>query len=137
MQKAKLGLVRKKSRLGSARNRKGGCYQSVSEAVVMFTSCVHFTNFFAFVFFFRSDQLSTQRNRSNGSCDKDRDREESCKKCASITRQWVFSSLLIASKYRTNLVQYLHSLLPNEMAYHNHDKLLMQKSRSIPFSLHC
>jgi hypothetical protein len=52
MQKAKLGLVRKKSRLGSARNRKGGCYQSVSEAVVMFTSCVHFTNFFAFVFFF-------------------------------------------------------------------------------------
>ena len=53
MQKAKLGLVRKKSRLGSARNRKGGCYQSVSEAVVMFTSCVHFTNFFAFVFFFQ------------------------------------------------------------------------------------
>ena len=39
MQKAKLGLVRKKSRLGSARNRKGGCYQSVSEAVVMFSEC--------------------------------------------------------------------------------------------------
>jgi hypothetical protein len=46
MQKAKRGPVRKKSRLGSARDRKGGCYQSVSEAVVMFTSCVHFTNFF-------------------------------------------------------------------------------------------
>jgi len=61
MQKAKLGPVCKKSRLGSARNRMGGCYQSVSEAVVMFTSCVHFTNFFCFCVFFHFPPRGTDQ----------------------------------------------------------------------------